>query len=84
MNDWKQHYVPLRIGGLLEHSRAISDALDREIRETLLDFSRPRFGPRRVLNDEQQVQRDRDLYLIDQLEDVAREWGVDLHEGCEW
>jgi hypothetical protein len=43
----------------------------------------PRLGPRKVLNDEQQAEKDHHDWLVSQLEAIADEWGINLHEGCD-
>jgi hypothetical protein len=75
------------IAGHLRIAQMLDDAMQREMREALLDMTTdsPRLGPRRVLNDAQQSELERRQALADVLEDVALEWGVlDLIQGDEW
>lgn len=89
-DNWKQQQIPVSVSRqILQDAQEVHRFIDHAMDGTLLDLFRgPKLGPptpeERERAEREKEHRERRAVLVGILEDVADEWGIDLHEDCNY
>lgn len=89
-DNWKQQQIPVSVSRqILQDAQEAHRFIDHAMDEALLEMIHgPRLGPptpeERERAEREKEHRERRAVLVGILEDVADEWGIDLHEDCNY